>query len=243
MWIKRCRDKIILPMPHPHAAFLKELQCAIDKMRHYVPSELLTEAQKTHDDLLANNDATETQVHFALVEIGKKEFPYRKAYHDLCSSDEEQRLQSLVFERLDDAVKQKVMDHTKHGVLVDHYVKSKLFEEELTPEERLQIENAILLAEDVLNSQCDERAGKRHGQFEELIKKWSDERDRLQKMIDYLKGMANGAGKWREDILASVAHLEESWSVAELQVNEEDIKKEVEYWDTVLHEVEEEVAA
>lgn len=230
-------------MPHPHDYFLKEFQCAIEKMRHYAPAEVVTEAQKMHDDLLANPDATEMQIHFALSEIGKKEFPYRKAYHDLCASDEEQRLQSLVFERLDEAVKQKVMEHTKHGVLIDHYVKSKLFEEELTPEERLQIENAVLLAEDVLNSQCDDRAGKRHGQFEELIAKWTAQRDRLQKMIDTLRAMASKGGKWREDILASVNRLEESWSVAEQQVSEEDIKKEVEYWDTVLHEVEEETVA
>jgi hypothetical protein len=230
-------------MPHPHASFLKEFQCAIDKMRHYAPPELIEEAQKIHDDLVADSKCTEAQIHDALVAVGKKEFPYRKAYHDLCASDEEQRLQSLVLERLDEQVKQKVVDHTKHGVLIDHYVKSKLFEEELTPEERLQIENAILLAEDVLNSQCDERAGKRHGQFGDLIKKWTADRDRLQKMIDSLKGMVAKGGKWAEDIQASVNRLEESWSVAELQVNEEEIKKELEYWDTVLHEVEDEATA
>lgn len=230
-------------MPHPHASFLKEFQCAIDKMHHYAPPDLITEAQAQHDALLADAESTEEQIHLALVTVGKKEYPYRKAYHDLCASDEEQRLQSLVLERLDENVKQKVLGHTKHGVLIDHYVKSKLFEEELTPEERLQIENAVLLAEDVLNSQCDERAGKRHGQFEDLIKKWCDERDRLQKMIDTLRGMAGGAGKWRDDILASVSRLEESWSVAESRVSEEEIKKEVEYWDTVLHEVEEETLA
>lgn len=230
-------------MPHPHAAFLQEFQIAIDKMTHYVPAELLSAAQAKHDELLANESITEKEIHEVFSDFGRQEYPFRKAYHDLCAGDEEQRLQSLVLERLDEAVKNKVLDHIKHGVLIDDYVKSSFFEEELTPEERLQIENAVLLAEDVLNSQCDERASKRKEQFVDLVKKWADERDRLQKMIDGLRAMAKAGDKWASEINSICDKLEEGWSIVERDPQEEEIKKEVEYWDTVLHEVEDEAAA
>lgn len=230
-------------MSHPHAAFLQEFQIAIDKMTHYVPAELHASAQAKHDELLANENVTEKEIHDALTNFGRQEYPLRKAYHDLCAGDEEQRLQSLVLERLDEAVKNKVLDHIKHGVLIDDYVKSSLFEEELTPEERLQIENAVLLAEDVLNSQCDERASKRKEQFVDLVKKWEGERDRLQKMIDGLRGMAKPGDKWSGEIVSICDKLEEGWSIVERDPTEEEIKKEIEYWDTVLHEVEDEATA
>ncbi len=212
-------------------------------MGHYAPPELIQAAQARHDELLANEGATEKEIHEALANFGRQEYPYRQAYHDLCSGDEEQRLQSLVLERLDETVKNKVLEHTKHGVLIDDYVKSKLFETELTPEERLQIENAILLAEDVLNSQCDDRAAKRKDQYVDLVKKWEGERDRLQKMIDQLRALGQGNAKWGSEISSVADKLEEGWSIVERDPQEEEIKKEIEYWDTVLHEVEDESVA
>ena len=230
-------------MSHPHASFLAEFQIAINKMKHYAMPDLVEAAQKKHDELLANETVTEHEIHKALSDFGRREYPFRKAYHDLCAGDEEQRLQSLVLERLDEGVKNKVLEHTKHGVLIDDYVKSKLFEEELTPEERLQIENAILLAEEVLNSQCDERTAKRKEQYVDLVKKWEDERDRLQKMIDQLRAMGKGSVKWQSEIDSITDKLEEGWSIVERDPQEEEIKKEIEYWDTVLHEVEDETVA
>ena len=65
-----------------------------------------------------------------------------------------------MFERLDDEVKKKIQNMTKHGVILEEYVKSSLFEEQLDPDERYQVEQAILLADEVLEHQCDDRAKK-----------------------------------------------------------------------------------
>lgn len=223
-------------MPHPHQSFLDEFKIAIDELVPLTPPELIEEAKKLHKELSENQEATEKQIHQAVSLVGRKEFPYRKAYLEICAGDEEQRLQSEVFERLDEAVKKKIEDVVGSGVLLDDYVKSKLFEEQLTADERYQVEQAILLSEDVLDSQCDDRAHRRQQEYETLVKKWTDEASRLQGMIDQLRSMGSEDAKWAAEIGGVADRLEEGWSVVERDPEEEEIVKEIEYWNTVLHE-------
>ncbi|MDA0208465.1 MAG: hypothetical protein O3B64_03635, partial [bacterium] len=168
-------------MPHKHQAFLDEFKISIDNMVPLTPPELLEEAKKLHAELSSSEETNEKQIHQALSLIGRKEYPYRKAYVELCAGDEENRLQEAVFERLDDEVKKKIQNMTKHGVILEEYVKSSLFEEQLDPDERYQVEQAILLADEVLEHQCDDRAKKRKESYDELVKKHQGEVDRLQR--------------------------------------------------------------
>lgn len=228
-------------MLHPHEYLLKEFQISIDKLVPLTPQEVVAEARKLHDELSADENATEKQVHDALVYVGRKEFPYRKAYEELCASDEEQRLQQQVFERLEPAVREKIHNVTHHGVHVLDYVNSRLFEEQLTADERYQVEQAILLAHDVLQKQCNERAIERKKNYEELVAKWRSEEERLQGLLDMLRSFADRDPKWRDEVLGKVAVLEEGWSVVERDPEEEEIKKEIEYWTDIFAGEEEDV--
>ncbi len=221
-------------MSHPHEYLLKEFQISIDKLVPLTPKEVIDEAKKLHEELAANIASTEKQVHDALVYVGRKEFPYRKAYEELCAGDEEQRLQKDVFERLEPAVREKIHNVTHHGVHVLDYVNSPLFEEQLTGDERYQVEQAILMAHDVLNKQCSERATEREKNYEELVAKWKAEEERLQGLIDTLRSFADRDAKWHDEILGRVATLEEGWSVVERDPSEEEVKKEIEYWTDVF---------
>lgn len=226
-------------MIHPHQSYLDEFKISIDKLVPLTPQEIIDEAKKLHQELSDNNEATPKQIHQALTLIGRKELPYRKAYEELCAGDEEQRLQKLVFERLEEGVRQKLVEVTKHGVILEDYVRSPLFEEQLSGEERYQVENAILLVDDELNNQCDERAHARRKTFEQLVEKWTKEAARLQALIDSLRAMGEGDLKWKGEIDSVCDRLEEGWSVVERDPSEEEIVKELEYWNTVLHEVDE----
>ncbi|MBU4314806.1 hypothetical protein KJ673_00170 [Patescibacteria group bacterium] len=226
-------------MTHPHQSFLDEFKISIDKLVPLTPPEIKEEALKIYKELSENLDADTKQIHQALSYVGRKELPYRKAYNELCAGDEEQRLQKLVLERLDDEVKKKMLAVTQHGVMLDDYVASDMFEEQLTPAERLQIEQAILLAEDTLDHQCDERAHKRQAQYDDLVDHWTKEAARLQGMIDNLRAMGDEDPKWTGEINSVADRLEEGWSIVEHDPSEEEIKKELEYWNTVLHETEE----
>ncbi len=223
-------------MTHPHQSFLDELKIAIKELVPLTPEEFIEEANKIYKELQYNPDTTEKQIHQALSLIGRKEYPYRKAYEALCESDEEKRLQVIVFERIEDQLKKKVQEITKNGVMLDDYIDSKLFEEQLTAEERHQIQQAVLAADDILDHQCCERAEKRHIDYHELVKKYQNKVQILQKMIDSLRSLGNEDLKWKDEINSICDKLEEGWSIVEQDPEEENIKKEIEYWNTVLHE-------
>jgi hypothetical protein len=226
-------------MQHPHHFFLDEFKIAIDKLVPLTPAAIKEEATALHGELSENMEATEGQIAEAMGTIGRKEYPYRKAFHELCAGDEEQRLQEAVFDRLEDGVKKKIQEMTNHGVILEDYVKSDLFENQLEADERYQVLQAIELADEVLEHQCDDRAKNRASSYEELVAKYQEEAKRLQGMIDQLRTMADGSAEQGSDILASVNRLEEGWSVTSSDPAEEEIKKEIEYWQTVLAEGEE----
>ncbi len=226
-------------MSHPHEYLLQEFKISIDKLVPLTPPVVLEEANKIYDELSANPGATEKQIKQALILIGRKEYPYRKAYVELCAQDEEKRLQAEILKRLDGTIAEKVKHMVDSGVHVQDYVNSKLFERDLEATERYQVEQAILLAHDVLNKQCDERAKERQQNFEDLVARWKQEEERLQQMIDQLKGMAERDMTYADEILGKAEQFEEGWSIVERDPTEEEIKQEIAHWTTILEEADE----
>ena len=51
--------------------------------------------------------------------------------------------------------------------------------------------------------------------------------------------MGEGDEKWEGEINSIANRLEEGWSVVERDPTEEEIVKELEYWNTVLHDIDE----
>ena len=226
-------------MSHPHQYLLQEYKISIDKLVPLTPPEIAEEAKKLYEELSANEAASEKQIRQALVLIGRKEYPYRKAYIELCAKDEEKRLQEEVLKRLEGPILEKVQKMVDSGVHIQDYVNSKLFERDLEATERYQVEQAILLAHDVLNKQCDERAKERQQNFEELVDRWKKEEEKLQQMIDQLRGMADRDLTYADEIRGKAEQFEEGWSIVERDPSEEEIRQEIAHWTTVLEEADE----
>jgi hypothetical protein len=226
-------------MPNPHDHLLQEYKISIDKLVPLTPLEVVQEAKRLYDQLSADATVTEKQITQALILIGKKEYPYRKAYEELCAQDEEQRLQVEVLKRLEGSVLTKVKDMTDNGVHILDYVASKLFERDLEATERYQVEQAILVAHDVINRQCDERAKERQKNFDDLVARWKTEQERLQQMIDQLKAMAERDPAYAPEILGKAEQLEEGWSIVERDPQEAEIRADLEHWRSLLEDAEE----
>lgn len=223
-------------MPHPHQSYLDQFALAIKKFVPLVPTHIQEEAKKLHAELSADENASEKQIHQALVFIGRQEYPYRKAYVELCASDEEKRLQEAVYSRIDESLKTKLLEYTSHGVVLEEFVKSKLFEEVLEGDERYQIQQAIVLADEILEHQCDERAHKRKETFDQLVEKYKAEVARWQGMIDEMRRLGEEDKKWQAEIESVAMRLEEGWSITEKDPTEEEIMKELAYWKAVVNE-------
>ncbi len=221
---------------HPHQHFLDEFKIAIEKLVPLTPSEIVEEAKKLHAELEVNPVASEEMIRQALRAIGRKEYPYRKAFQELCESDEEQRLQAAVFDRLDPEVAKKVKEVTAHGVILEDYVASPAFEEQLTAEERYQVTQAILIVDEILENQCDDRATARKQNYLDLVAKYENEARALEEKIAMLAQMAEGSSAHGDEIQATVDRLNEGWSVVERDPSAEEIEQEIAYWKDIFAE-------
>lgn len=223
-------------MSHPHQHFLDEYRISIDKLVPLTPPDVREEAERLYTELAGNEHASERQIQQALVEIGKKEYPYRKAYAALCATDEEKRLEEAAFAKIEAPIAEKIRAVTSHGVHLIDYVNSKLFESQLTPEERYHVEQAILTAHDVINRQCDERAAKRKENFETLVAQWSAKRDEIQRLIEELRNMASRSPELSGEIVGAADAFEEGWSIVSRDPEEREVREALASFATQLEE-------
>lgn len=222
---------------------MQDFRKAVARLVPLTPKAIRDEASTLADDLERNESSTIEQIRQALVYVGKKEFPYRKAYQELCSGDEEARLQEIVLGKLDESLKAKMEPVVKYGVHILDFVKSSQFESELSDDERSQVDREITAAHDVLDRQCDERAAARRGTYDELVARWTATQTHIQQTIEVLRGMADRDPEYHDDILARVEQFENGWSMVEVDPTVEDVQKEITYWTGVLSEDEEDGTA
>lgn len=230
-------------MAHPNGEMVQDFRKAVAQLVPLTPKAIRDEAMRLADDLEQNESSTVEQIRQALVYVGKKEYPYRKAYQELCAGDEEARLQELVLGKLDESLKAKMEPVVKYGVHILDFVKSSQFESELSDDERSQVDREITAAHDVLDRQCDERAAARRGTYDELVARWTATQTHIQQTIEVLRGMADRDPEYHDDILARVEQFENGWSMVEVDPTVEDVQKEITYWTGVLSEDEEDGTA
>lgn len=220
-------------MKNSQQTILADIENAIDKLVLVTPQELIDRINGLLLEIKGNSEINLKQVQGFLIEIGREEYAYRKAYHDLCGTDEEQRLRELVLARVDEVVKVKLEEAFSYNLILDDFLKSPLFEE-MDDEHRAQVKNAILMAEDTLEHQCDERAHKQRLKFEELVEVRKKEVAEMQGQIDYLKDLARTHANHADELLATIERLEDGWSILTKDVKKDEIEKEVEYWQAIL---------
>lgn len=220
-------------MNNDQQKIIKDIQKAMDEFVPVVPIELSNKVKDLIDELEENTQINIQQIQGALIEIGREEYAYRKAYHDLCGTDEEKRLRELVLARVDEVVKEKLEEGFSYNLILDDFMKSPLFEG-MDEEHRSQVRNAILMAEDILEHQCDERANKQRLQFKELVERRKKEVEEMQGKIEFLRDLARTHANHADELLATIDRLESGWSILTKDLKQEDVQKEVEYWQAIL---------
>jgi hypothetical protein len=218
---------------------LQRVRDAIERLVPLTPKSVIEEANQIIRDLEGADVVTPEQVRQALVYIGRKEFPYRKAYLALCAGDEEQRLQEHVLMKLPDDVKDRCDSVIKYGVHILDFVRSSQFDA-LEDDVKVAIDNAIREAHDDVNRQCDERAHHRSETYQQLVDEWTETVERMQKLLEILKDMADRDAQYHDDILNQVKAFENGFSLLEDDPTEEEIEKAITYWSDVLGEESEE---
>ncbi len=226
-------------MSHPEQEFIDQFRFAVERLAPLTPKDILVEAENLIDELESEESTSAEQIRQAMVFVGRKEFPYRKAYQELCAGDEEQRLQQIVLDKLDDAIKEQMEAVSKYGVHILDYIKSSQFDE-LPHDVQTNIDNAVREAHDILNEQCDDRAHQRQADFEKLVSEWKTKTDKIQTMINVLRELSERDEQYKADIIAKVNEFENGWSMIDLDPTEEDVQREIDYWLPLVSEREDE---
>jgi len=223
-------------MPHPHQALLDEFKLSIDRLPITVPQEIIDEARKLHAELLADPEASESKIEDALILIGKKEYPYRRAYNELAGTTSAEHRVELILDHLDASVKEKVQSHLQHGVTIDELVKSSMFETDFTPEERYQVEDGMLHAVDHLEEEAPAKIEEHQAEYDKLVETWKEKEAEMEGKIAELKALADVDKKWKDEILDKVRVFEMGFAITERDPDLVEIEKEIEYWKGTLSE-------
>ena len=223
-------------MPHSFQSHFDEYQFAINHLVPTVPVEIKRVAQKMHDDLLANPEVTENEIDAAMMRTGLAEYPHRRAFQEMTSSDKEMRRAEIVLDHVETRVAEKVKTYVDSGVTLGELVKSNLFETEFDAEERHQIEDALLDADIHIREEFGAEAVNDEKKYGALVKKWEKIRDEIAGKIDELESLKNKDEKWHDEILDKAHTFREGFLVTEPDVSREEVEKEIEYWKGTMGE-------
>jgi hypothetical protein len=223
-------------MAHPHTSLLREYKYAIDHLVPSVPAHVKEEALKMYEALKANEAASEDQILDALVKTGKAEYPHRHAYHALTKTMADEKRKAMVIEHVEPSVADKMKKLLESGASLDEVVRSKMFEEQFSPEERYQVQDGILDADEHMKEELAATVEKEREKYEALVQEKEVQMAEIQKQIDRLKELANKDPKWKDEILDKARLFESGWAVTERDPELETVKKEIEYWRGTLGE-------
>lgn len=226
-------------MPHPHKSMLDEFQYAINHFVSTLPEEVKKEAQQIHDKLASEENADEDAIKKAFHDIGVQEYPHRKAYRELTLSSAGDHINDLVLEHIEDDVSKVVKPLLDSGVSLNELTSSEMFEEKLSPEQRYQIEDGILVAKSQLADELEGEVSEHSDEYKVLLKKWQDNTAEIEKAIKKLEGLsAQANADQKEEIANKVKSYKEGFLVTERDPELGEIKKEIEYWNEAFAEEE-----
>jgi len=225
-----------MPDRHPHQALLDEYQFAINHLAPSVPDAIKTEAQQAHDALLANPSATVEQIREAMYKTGRAEYPHRHAYKELVETASDAKRIEMILDHVDEKVRARLKTLVDSGVPLEEITRSSMFETDFTAEERYQVEDAILDAEDHLKEEMADVAKERSKEYDVLVKKWDEHADKIDAKINELDALRTKDAKWRDEIMGRVQRLREGFLVTEPDPDLLEVEKEIEYWHGTLGE-------
>ncbi|MBI2484934.1 hypothetical protein HYW18_02175 [Candidatus Uhrbacteria bacterium] len=223
-------------MAHPHQSLLLEFDLAVKKLPPTLP-DLAKQAKAQVAKFRADESITEETVLEALAELGRKEYPHRHALLDLHGTYGEGMEAALVLDHVDAKVAEKLRPMLKDGVTIEEVMASGWFQEKLSPEERYQVEDGMLLARYKMEQE-DKGIVKNHvKEYDERVAHWEAEAKSIEALIEELETLAGKDKRYAEEINNQVRTFRTGWSVTERDPDPTDVKAAVDYWKDVLGEM------
>ena len=122
----------------------------------------------------------------------------------------------------------------KEGVTVDELIKSNWFENELTAEQRYQVEDGTLLARYKVEQEDKGLVASHGDEFDKLVAKYEKKAVIIEGLLEELASLAGKDDRYKEEIENQVAAFREGWSVVERDPSEDEVKGTIQYWKDVF---------
>lgn len=222
-------------MSHPHQYLLLELDIAIKKLPPTL-LELQKEARAKLAAFEANDTIAEEDILGYIAEIGRKEYPHRHALVELHEQFGQQVELDLILEHLDADVVAMVKPMVEQGVLVDSLIKSDWFEKQLTPEQRYQVEDGVLLARYKMEQEDKGLVALHQSDFDALVQKWEAEAETIEAGINELSELATKDPRYTDEINGQVRAFRTGWSVVEPDPDKAAVMAQVQHWKAVFED-------
>lgn len=222
-------------MSHPHHALLLELDIAIKKLPPTL-TDLQKEAKKKLEEFGSDDTTSEEVILGYLAEMGRKEYPHRHALIDLHEQKGEGVESKMILDHLDEAVRGKVEPMMKEGVSIEELVRSDWFEDALTPAERYQVEDGLLLARYKIEQEDKGLVASNKETFEQFVEKWEAHAKEIDQALEALEELADKDSRYTDEINEHVRQFRIGWSVVERDPVLKEIKDMVASWTQSLEE-------
>lgn len=222
-------------MSHPHQYLLLELDIAIKKLPPTL-SDLQEAARKKLVSFEQDETVSEEDVLTYLAEIGRKEYPHRHALLELHEMFGKNVELELILEHLDTDVVAKIKPMIEQGVLIESLMKSDWFEKELTPQQRYQVEDGVLLARYKMEQEDKGLVALHDEEFHRLLEKWEAEAQTIESGINELAELATKDARYADEINTEVRTLRTGWSVVEQDPERSDVMARVAHWKAVFED-------
>jgi len=226
-------------MSHQYQSLFDEFSYAIKHFVPTLPKEIKQEAQAVLERLQADASVDELTIRKSFHDVGVKEYPYRRAYIELTHGLAEDEMNAMVLEHVEPNVRAIIKPHLDSGVSLDELIQSDIFIEQLTPEQRYQVEDGIMVARSKLADSLKGHVSAESEEYARLVEKWKDQAVQIDKAVSDLKVLASeGNENQKREIQEKAAVYSEGFLITERDPELSAIKKEIEYWQEVIHPTE-----
>lgn len=228
-------------MSHPHAALLDEYEIAIKKLPPTLP-DLAKEAQETLKAMRADESLTEAAIFHEIGTLGRQEYAHRHAIQDLHKKHGGGVSAEAVLEHVDESVRKKIAPLLESGVELAELTASELFQEQLSAEERYQVEDGILVQQYKAAEEDAKFVAEHKAEFDKRVEAWEKTAEGLDTKLASLEALASEDEQYKDEILAAVEVFRQGWSVVERDPDPVEIDAAIDYWRGVLGMDEEQAA-
>lgn len=218
-----------------HDAFLTQLEFGIKHLPPTIPEKEQEVIRQKFDELKALGEGiTDEAITSTMIEIGKIEWPYRLAYKEmvmLCCSHTQH---DLFLKNLSPKTKKKVVAMGGEDITVSELVHSPMFEEQLSPEERYEVQESALDARLQMHDYMENQIKTRPNDYKKALTKALADQKKIDEALVRLEGLAKIDPDWQPEIEGKIEQFRMGWSIAEPDVTAADVQREVDYWKETL---------